>query len=116
MYSAHLNVTPDTLNSLVEFDCPFKVLGNGTIESANDYYAPEVYDDSVESPWSLLSGYTGQYGYNGPTMHPSEYLGGRMAVDILGRPGIYVIVEMRDEDGSYPDGDPIGWAVAYREN
>jgi hypothetical protein len=64
--------------------------------------------------WSLLSGFTGQYGYNGPIMHSSEFIGGRLADYILTVPGYYcnVVVD------AYPisedaESENVGWAVAY---
>ncbi|QWY80575.1 hypothetical protein SEA_QUAMMI_89 [Microbacterium phage Quammi] len=70
--------------------------------------------------WEVLTGSTGQHGYNGAVMHPSEQWS-QCHVDDLVRladhPGhalLFTIVEVRDEDGSLPDGDPIGWAVAYK--
>jgi hypothetical protein len=65
----------------------------------------------------LMTGYTGQYGYNGPVMHESEYIGGRLSESILALPGWYVAVVVysaTEEQG--PDGEDVaGWAVAYRE-
>ncbi|QWY80174.1 hypothetical protein SEA_STRAWBERRYJAMM_96 [Microbacterium phage StrawberryJamm] len=70
--------------------------------------------------WEVLTGNTGQYGYNGAVQHASEQWS-QCHVDDLVRladhPGhalLFTIVEVRDEDGSLPDGDPIGWAVAYK--
>jgi hypothetical protein len=111
-------VTAETLNSAVEFDSPFRVNDDGTISDAyGEHYAPDVYlsestDIEIESDdWEALTGYTGQYGYNGAVMHPSEYLGGGLARDVLDTPGVYVVVEVRDLDNDYPEGDPIGWAI-----
>lgn len=107
-------VTADTLNGAVEFDCPFTVTAPGMIAPA-DVYAPAVWDDGaggeiIESAaWRFYShGYTGQYGYRGPVMHPSEYLGGRLARDILKDPGTYVVTAVNDPE----DLDAlIGWTV-----
>jgi hypothetical protein len=64
--------------------------------------------------WEPLSGYTGQYGYNGAVMHASEYLGGRLAADILDDPGVYVVVtvEVMPTDDE-PEPFPAGWAVFH---
>ena len=71
-------------------------------------------------PWNVLTGNSGQDRYTGAVMHPSE-LWSRCHVDDLVRladhPGhalLFTVVEVRDDDGSLPDGDPIGWAVAYK--
>lgn len=115
--SPYSDIPACPVNGCVDFDSPFTVTAPGTFATypdAADVYAPDVYsDDTVDGPWELVSGgYTGQYGYNGPIMHPSEYFGGGMARDILSEPGTYVIVEVADSDtGSFPDGDPIGWAL-----
>ena len=111
----------DTLAS-VEFDTPFIVRPGGTIEPAPAVYAPSVFHDdetdvTVDGPdWRPLRGYTGQYGYSGAVMHPSEYLGGRLAADILAEPGVYVVVAvevMPDDDDDSPE--PAGWAVLRYE-
>jgi hypothetical protein len=62
-------------------------------DAGTDVYAPTLYDDELDSDrWELLDGYSGQYGYSGPVMHPSEFIGGGMARDILATPGTYVAV------------------------
>ncbi|QIQ63668.1 hypothetical protein SEA_NIKE_88 [Microbacterium phage Nike] len=90
-------------------------------------WAPDVWNASSEddvyvqgSGWEVLTGHTGQYGYNGAVQHTSEQWS-QCHVDDLVRladhPGhalLFTIVEVREEDGSLPDGDPIGWAVAYK--
>ncbi|QNL30058.1 hypothetical protein SEA_CASEND_91 [Microbacterium phage Casend] len=90
-------------------------------------WAPEVWNTSSEDDvyvqglgWQVLTGHTGQHGYSGAVQHASE-LWSQCHVDDLVRladhPGhalLFTIVEVRDEDGSLPDSDPIGWAVAYK--
>lgn len=108
-----------TLNDLMEFDHPVYVTADGTVtDPPCPLYAPELFgtDDSElqaqarDYGWAgLLTGYTGQYGYNGPVMHPSEYVGGGLERDILVNPGWYVVTAVVD-DG---DLEPYGWAVAY---
>lgn len=143
-------VTVDTLNSNIEFDCPFKVLntrdGHTFIQSAHDdIYAPQValsvdkdgngvgeetIDDTTwnepQTTWEAVNGYSGQYGYSGPTMHPSEYLGGGMARDVLEDEGaVYVVTTVEchpnweiDEDdeedvfqGQIVQDNPAGWML-----
>lgn len=112
------------LSELMDFDHVVQVHDDGTVTSATGIYAPSIdqweeadgtWREELDSAdWSLLSGYTGQHGYNGPMMHASEFIGGRMADDILSTPGYYVAI--------YPsctnlDGEPVeadSWAVAYR--
>lgn len=123
-------ITADNLNRAMEFGRIVTVTVDGSVtEYAGDDYMPEVVylqlDSDGQSPddnysdvpagWSAMSGYTGQYGYNGPTMHPSEYVGGRLARAILDNPGDYVTVAvdgfMIDENS---ESEPIGWAILFR--
>lgn len=123
-------MTRNSLNDLMEFDHVVRVHDDGTITEPAGIHAPEVFvgtdDDGSILPeneremladlkragWSLMRGYTGQSGYRGPIMHPSEYIGGGLERDIRAAPGWYVavVVETADSD------DPAGWAVAYRED
>lgn len=120
----------DDLNGIMEFDAVVRVEQDGTVSEVSGVYAPEVIvfldsdgqitDEaekfmvkSVEQQgWKLLSGYTGQYSCSGPIMHPSEFVGGRLAEDILEQPGLYVVCEVR---GDTDTDDLIGWVVAHRE-
>jgi len=116
------------LNSIMEFDYVIKV-ENGTItenlENRRELWAPECLynefgDDKHIQPgqgWTLLEGYTGQYSYNGPVMHSSEYIGGRMETDILANDGYYVALVcevMSDDPDAAENDEPAGWCVAYR--
>lgn len=108
------------LNERMEFDHVVEVLVNGLIIDRNDLYAPECYDDGQGKidfagavGWSALDGYSGQYGYAGPIMHPSEFIGGRMADDIASTPGVYVVVVISDLDDL--EGEPSGWAALRYE-
>jgi hypothetical protein len=101
------------LSDRMEFDHVVRVLADGSVADEPGVWAPEVYADGVDvtvpAGWELLTGYSGQYGYSGPVMHPSEFIGGGMARDILASPGVYVAVVVGDLDG---DEEPAGWAVA----
>jgi hypothetical protein len=57
-------------------------------------------------------------------MHSSEFIGGRMARDILETPGVYVAVAVEVDCSGMEDGcsaedgcycSPAGWSVAYRD-
>lgn len=103
------------LNDIMEFDHVIQVLEDGIVLHIKDVYAPELRDGELhqhwEGPqWTLLDGYSGQYGYSGPLMHQSEVISGGMERDILAIPGLYVAL------ANYPldDSDPTEWAVAYR--
>ena len=106
------------LQAIADFEHPFIVNHDGTLSDAVGVYAPEVYHDSANDVevygdnWEPLTGYTGQYSYNGAVMHSSEYIGGRLARDILETPGTYVVVVVNvhaDADGFEPE--PAGWAI-----
>lgn len=124
-----MNVTRDNLNAVMEFDHVVRVDSDGTVTDAEaDIYAPDVHDNLDGSvlvmsphgskPWALMNGYSGQDRYAGPVMHASEYIGGKMADDILATPGLYVSVmvycNVEDvEDDEDDDVNVSGWAVAY---
>lgn len=125
-----------TLNELMSFGHVIRVHSDGTVTEPHGMHGPEaVYqeldqdgqciDDEIHdmpAGWSLMtSGYTGQYGYDGPVMHPSEYIGGQLAQDILASPGYYVAVTVDgmpygDDESADDDDLSIGWAVAYKES
>ena len=112
----------------IEFDHPFTIL-NGEVCDVPGVWAPEVssyeledgcwseaeLDDSVN--WEMVShGWTGQYGYNGPVMHNSEYIGDRiaerlaeMAEDYKAFAVIAVSCIPLDEDA---ESDLDGWVIA----
>lgn len=121
----------DWLNVVMEFDHPIRVNGDGTVtEDVPGIYAPEllmpVHADSQilaedeadyigqakRQGWQLLKGWTGQSGYSGVVMHPSEYVGGALADYILETPGVYVVISVETDDN---DENAAGWAIAYRE-
>lgn len=110
------------LNKVMEFDHIIEVYPDGTVGHPQGVYAPNVHVDLDEdgqaheepypddTSWSLLSGWTGQYGYHGAQMHSSEFIGGALAAHILETPGLWVAVTVSPTDDSEPD----GWALAYR--
>lgn len=112
---------PDQLEELqriAEFDHVFTVTPAGAVvDGPRGIYAPEYYDDTTAAEltgagWEALTGYTGQYGYSGPHMHASEFIGGRLARDILETPGAYVVVVVAVmPDTEDDDPEPAGWAV-----
>ncbi len=113
--------TRDTLNGIMEFDHVIRVHVDGSVTDAPEHFAPELNDGEVSPGWRLLDGYSGQFRYSGPIMHPSEFIGGVMADDILASPGVYVALTDtptgcgdEDCDGQCEncDSDDYGWAVA----
>lgn len=125
-------VTIEGLNNSVGFDGAFAVLNNGHIVDVNvleptvvlyvDKDGNGVGDEEIQhSDWEPVTGYSGQYGYSGPCMHVSEFLGGRMARDVLeGVGNIYVVTTVEcipdwddaTEDEKMEAGDnPAGWML-----
>lgn len=103
------------LNDIMEFDHVIEVHEDGSITDRSDLYAPECFygdDGKIDlggSPeWAPLDGYSGQDRYNGPIMHPSEYIGGRLEDNIRATAGIYVAVIVTDLDD---EDRPAGWVV-----
>ena len=132
-------VTADSLDFIMDFDRVIQVHENGTVSDVNALLAPtlamevdgdgqsihandeDIISQAAAAGWSLLSGFTGQHGYRGPIMHPSEFIGGVLANVILEKPGYYVSVVVECEHPENRQGEtdnplnPAGWAVAYRE-
>lgn len=130
-----MEVNADNLNEVMSFDHVIRVMEDGTVDTnpANAPIEPQITmlvdddgqqvggDEDLEGlkghryPWELMTGYTGQYGYNGPVMHVSETISGGLARDILNTPGYYValVIEVeRDTDEESEETQPAGWAVA----
>lgn len=112
------NPSHEELADLMEFDHIVRVLADGTLIDSPLFipiglHAPDMLDDELQAGtdgWQLMTGHTGQHGYNGPTMHPSEYIGGGLASAILDHAGLYVaIVSYISNEGD----DVAGWAIAY---
>lgn len=99
---ARREVSVDELNDVMSMDHVIRVWPDGTVSEPRDVHAPDLDDGEVSGAWDLMNGYSGQYGYSGPLMHQSEYIGGGLARDILAAPGWYAAVYEGDE-----------WAVAY---
>ena len=137
-----LLATVDTLDSITDWGRPFTVAPiEGTLVSAQITFpkipAPESlemyrvdgeedwqYDPAALGGWSTFSdGASGQYGYDGPILHPSEFLGGGLAKKVLTTPGTYVLVdvsyqeeeEFDDEGYVILDYDPSGWVVLKKD-
>jgi hypothetical protein len=61
--------------------------------------------------WEPQTGWTGQYSYHGPVMHPSEFIGGPLADHIAETPGLWVAVEVTCDDG-----ESAGWAILHMDD
>lgn len=109
------------------FDVPFRIVNGEPVRLGDDApWTPEgvefnrggdILIDGVvleeRGQWEALTGYSGQWGYDGPIMHASEFLGGGMAADIReDEGGIYVLKIVDDDsDCDCGDCDPVGWIV-----
>jgi hypothetical protein len=111
-----------------DFDHPFTLHADGSLTDADNVWAPEVYHDDTDDVtidgipwkdtdrWHALAGLTGQYGYNGPTMHASEQIGRAMASRMIGMcddgPRVFVAttVEVLPDDDD-TDTEPAGWIM-----
>lgn len=102
--------------SSFEFNTVYDLTGESVRAFAPDVMHDPAGDVIVSDGWRVITGITGQYGYRGAVMHPSETMtDAQVIAAVRDREGSrFCIVEVQDEDGSYPDGDPIGWAIAYR--
>ena len=72
-----------------------ELVGITILESQGQPYFeedPDGDDHSLETGWELLTGFSGQYSYNGPGMHASEYIGGGLAQHILDTTGLYTVL------------------------
>ena len=121
------------LNEIMEFHCPIEVREDMTIDDEVDLALPvpdlvcEVDDEGSALPgddqrlieearrqgWELQVGLTGQYSYNGPVMHESEFVGGGLVRHILERPGYWVVLPLETSD--IEDETPAGWLLAHIE-
>jgi len=101
------------LNNVMEFDHVIEVHVDGSVTDApTGIWGPELCDGELlqggtaGTGWTLMNGYSGQYNYRGPIMHASEFIGGKMAHDILSEPGFYVALTDNAD----------GWAVARKDS
>ena len=114
------------INTAYEFNEPFASFGHrlGHAPVSNLWYPESVEhreDDDYSSQldnWVPLKGFSGQYGYNGPVMHPSEYIGGGLEDYLLENAGIYVVIavnvteELESHLGEpYLETESIGWMI-----
>jgi hypothetical protein len=132
-------VTVDTLDGTAEWDYPFRIEPGGVYtDGLAGVHEPDVYVD-CDADGSMLPqaverlaadlrgqgwepvGTSGQQG-GGWVMHASEYLGGRLADEVISTPGVYVLVEVRglytdevdEARAAELDESPIGWTLLRR--
>jgi hypothetical protein len=115
----------DNLNLDMDFGSVIYSFGDGRIADVIGIWAPDVmgYTDvdehgeptdwhiaEIALPWYPMRGYSSQQGGSPDGwMHASEFVGGRMARDILSTPGFYVVVSPSWDLEQEPD----EWAVLY---
>jgi hypothetical protein len=127
------------LNEHMQIEHVIRIREDGKAEDATGVHAPESTieahwdeygmadilkedeDAYVESlgvqGWTVMRGWScGYLSGNSPLMHPSEYIGGRLAEHIRENPGLYVALSVsicpQHEDG---ESELAGWAVAFRD-
>lgn len=67
--------------------------------------------------WEALTGFTGQQGYGGAVMHPSERIGVHIARHMSDlsqdEPLTFVVCMVESDD---PNEEPVGWCILHRPN
>lgn len=125
----HRSFCPGDVGDLMDFDHVIRVNEDGTVShNIQDVHAPSLLDDALDSPeWKLFDGHSGQYGYSGPIMHNSEFIGVGLGTVILSEPGYYVTLVSNYSTCPDCEGgseqvisdclfDHVeGWAIAHRE-
>ncbi|MFB7858822.1 hypothetical protein [Rhodococcus qingshengii] len=125
------------LKDAMEMDTVILVREDGTFREAPGVYGPEIelsatwdeHGDAHISPeddeemirhaksqgWDILTGWTSQYGYSGPLMHSSEYIGGKLAEHILETPGLWVALPAEIMPPGKDESESAGWVLAFRD-
>jgi hypothetical protein len=114
----------------LEFDTVFTLHADGTIVPTHGTYAPQAYiaesdgdcgDHVLPDGWKWATrGMSAQWGYSGPVMHASEYIGDAIAGELHrwteDGPQLYAIIEVgyQNEDGEF-DETPAGWAIVRKD-
>lgn len=110
----------------IAFDTPFTFDGENVHESP-ELHSPSVYiheldeNDSMSEPyidgtgWEFVTGHSGQHGYTGAVMHPSENISSGMMKALHEKHGdnaTYVVTEVINEDDM---DDLVGWTVLVKQ-
>jgi hypothetical protein len=105
------NVSDDSIPEEIKLHAPESVyldLDSDGQSLDDDYHG-------VSTDWTPLQGFTGQDRYDGPTMHTSEFIGGRIEDYIRENVGYYVAVAVDCFPDNGEDSEAMGWAVFHRE-
>ena len=77
--------------------------------------------DMIDAPnpliegWEPIRGITGQCGYNGAVMHPSEYIGAGLCKSMAEDGGtFYAELVQSNNDDDDDDGNLVGWCLLKR--
>lgn len=77
--------------------------------------------DNLTTDWRAITGKTGQYGYSGAVMHPSETADDDIIREWVREAGgdVFAIVEVfpeldEQDNDDYSDESSIGWVIIYR--
>lgn len=109
----------------IEFDVAYSAV---TGERVSGVYVPHAehdddYDvlldaDPNQTTWRAITGKTGQYGYSGAVMHPSETASDELVREWVREAGgdVFVIVAVEDPERGYDGVPPVGWAVIYQDS
>lgn len=75
-----------------------------------------LIQDALREGWTVQTGWSRQYNYSGPIMHPSEYIGGALEEHIRETDGYWtwVAAECWPVDGS-DETECAGWLLLHRE-
>lgn len=118
------------IDAQTDMGATFSISKTGNVTDSSGY-APDVtvYDDgTIEGAdgWEPVTGFTGQYGYNGPVMHPSEIMSNSsMEEFVRENPGTYALVvpyngdSPSEDDEDYDESeDPFidGWMLLKKED
>lgn len=120
------NPDVEDLNSFMSLDTPVHVDASGTVIQVTDHDLIPSFDDVAEyfghdltqryHHWYLLRGFSNQYGYAGPLLHPSEFIGGGLERHILAHPGLYVALPVHEllDDSDDDVIESESWVIAHR--
>lgn len=123
----HTDVTANDLDEIMGLDSVVTITPGHwygvTLIHRLDLVAPEAIwsDTDVRqvkpvTDWTPIHGYSGAHQQGASAvMHPSEFIGGGMARDIIAEVKedgghTYAVVEVVEDDDGYPD-SPIGWVL-----
>ena len=105
-----------------ELGTVFTIYPNGTYQQPDELAPDALYyiegEDTLEGAWGQwqpVAGLSGQHGYSGPIMHPSEYTSAGTVAHLMQdrtEPLGVVLVPVMDDSYEIPTGDDIcGWAI-----